>query len=911
MVAETATSTHNAPPATVWERLRQAIDPSTYRPRLREGLDWKVLTTTQGEEYVIVQNPSTATYLRLPAEDFDIFQLMDGSRTVQDLVVAYVLKYRRFALQHLIQLVQDLREGEFLTDRPSETYPRIRQLARPRSFGSIADTFLRLYLNRELPIRGVDRIFDRLYRNGAWILLTAPGLVLLAAIVVSGVPLLVWELHTAHITLTDRGELARYALLGYLSVLTIAVIHELGHAFTVKSYGRAVRRGGVGLFYGSPCLYVDTQDMWMAPRGARIAASWAGPYSGFVLAGLAGLALAVLPPGGWVTFVRAFGITALVENAFQLNPFIQYDGYYILMDWLDVYNLRRRALTFIRFDLLRKILRREHFNREERIFAVFGVLAAAYTVFAIFLILTFGWDHARATIQAAVRVPNLQSLFLAALLALIMVPFAIGLLGRLLGLARMLLRAAGSATGAARQRWYRDRATLLAQVPAIARLGNERILALAPHLREEWAPAGAAIVRQGEKGDRFYLIVDGQAEVFVDPGDGPSLATTLGPMDYFGERALIEDAPRAATVRAKTRLHLLWIGTRDFGASLKAYVAADVALRRRLEELAELDRFPLLAPLKERERELLLARLVPETYQPGDTILRQGEHGDRFYLLRSGSVEVVRAEPDGEAMVVETLRAGDFFGEVALLLDTPRVATVRAAEAAQVWSVSHQDFDDLLSGYLSLDRQLTPILHQRLSDDDLLLVEGDAVPVLPPGSPAPDVELTNRSGETIALSQYRGRPLLLWFAPGRSDRSTLAARLTRAMAALTAQGVTIAQVVSWAPNSPPVEDDATSSRYAPSAPASDHKPESALLYDSEKQAFRAFGMYLPAAAANAEQQGDWQAAFSPPAGVERLRRPAPLCEGFALIAADGTLRRVERGAAAPAALDGLLGVASS
>jgi putative peptide zinc metalloprotease protein len=407
MVAEQDISSRNAPSASAWDRLREAIDPASYRPRLRDGLVWKELTTTQGEAYVIIQNPAASTYLRLPADDFFVFQLMDGTATVQQLVVAYMLQFHRFALQHVIQLVQDLRYNEFLTDRPYATYPRVRQLARPRSVGTVLDRVLNLYLNREFPVPGVDRAFDRMYRAGAWVLLTVPGLIVLGAIVLIGVPLLLRDLHLAHISLTDRTLLARYAAIGYVSLLSIAIIHELGHAFAVKSYGRTVRRSGFCLFYGSPGLYVDTQDMWMAPRGARVAASWAGPYSGFILAGLAGIALATLPQGGWVLFVRAFGITALVENAFQLNPFIQYDGYYILMDWLDVYNLRRRALMFIRFDLLHKLWRRERFNHEERIFAVFGLLAAAYTVLAIFLVVTFGWDHAKEAIQTAVRVPNI------------------------------------------------------------------------------------------------------------------------------------------------------------------------------------------------------------------------------------------------------------------------------------------------------------------------------------------------------------------------------------------------------------------------------------------------------------------------------------------------------------------------
>jgi len=96
MVSEA--SRQSPSPGPVWEQLREAADRTSYHPRLRDGLAWQELQTTQGEQYVILQNPQTATYLRLSIEDFAIFQLMDGSRNVQGLVVEYMLRFHRFAL---------------------------------------------------------------------------------------------------------------------------------------------------------------------------------------------------------------------------------------------------------------------------------------------------------------------------------------------------------------------------------------------------------------------------------------------------------------------------------------------------------------------------------------------------------------------------------------------------------------------------------------------------------------------------------------------------------------------------------------------------------------------------------------------------------------------------------------------
>ena len=77
----------------------------------------------------------------------------------------------------------------------------------------------------------------------------------------------------------------------------------------------------------------------------------------------------------------------------------------------------------------------------------------------------------------------------------------------------------------------------------------------------ETVPAGTAVVAQGERGDTFYVIVDGSLEVSAD---GRRQLSTLGPGDFFGEIALLRDVPRTATVWAATDSELLVIRRMDF-----------------------------------------------------------------------------------------------------------------------------------------------------------------------------------------------------------------------------------------------------------------------------------------------------------------------------------------------------------
>ena len=768
MTTEATVAGQSSGPSSIWERLHGALDLTAYQPRLRDGLVWRHFTTARGEAYVIIQNPQAAAYLRLTPEDFYVFQLMDGSRSVQELVVAYMLEFHKFALQRVMQLVSELRYNGFLVDPPYFTFQQLQRRIGGRRFGAFFDTYLKIFLNRQFAIGGIDRWLDRAYRAGVWVIFTRPGLILLAFIALTGVPLLLWHLFTDRLSLIADLSLGHDLLLSYAFLLTIAITHELSHAFTVKMYGRTVRRGGAAILYGMPGLFVDTQDIWMEPRRARIAVSWAGPYSGFILAGVAGLVITLAPGASWAPIVWLFGIVALVNNAFQLMPLIQLDGYYILMDWLEIPQLRRRALAFVRYDLWPKMWRRQQFNREERIFTVFGVLAALYTVYAVFLGAIFWWVRARGVVLSALRVPNLASLLGLILIVLIVIPFVLGVGRRLIAFGKAVVWATRRATGAARERWYRERVGLLSQVPALAHLGSKQIQALAPNLREERIRAGAPVVRQGERGDRFYLIVDGQAQVLFEEVGGARAVSELGPLDYFGERALIERAPRAATVRALTNLRLLSLGAKDFRASLTHYIAADAALRVRLEEREDLDRFSLLEPLGEREKEILLSRLRSATFAANQPIIREGEPGSDFFLIRSGRVEVTRRDGPSAGVLAQTLASGDFFGEIALLWDSPRIATVRAVEQTRVWMLGKQEFKELLSQYFNLGGSLVLTAQERLLEDQMELDEVRLAPSVSveTGDPAPSFEIESTQGARVALANYRGRWVVLYFSAG-------------------------------------------------------------------------------------------------------------------------------------------------
>ncbi len=149
---------------------------------------------------------------------------------------------------------------------------------------------------------------------------------------------------------------------------------------------------------------------------------------------------------------------------------------------------------------------------------------------------------------------------------------------------------------------------------------------------------------------------------------------------------------------------IAWLGLRPALAILAALVAApavafmprcrrlDVTLREP-EDTRLLRGIPMFSPLTRATLESLAAQLTSESAAAGTTVLREGEESDRFLIIKTGAVEV---HQDGRLMRTEG--AGDYFGEIGLLRDVPRTATVTASEDTELLSLSRADFLDAVSG---------------------------------------------------------------------------------------------------------------------------------------------------------------------------------------------------------------------
>jgi hypothetical protein len=127
--------------------------------------------------------------------------------------------------------------------------------------------------------------------------------------------------------------------------------------------------------------------------------------------------------------------------------------------------------------------------------------------------------------------------------------------------------------------------------------------------------------------------------------------------------------------------------------------------------LALLRSLPIFAPLSAPVLEQVASRLIPTEAALGSEIIRQGDPGDRFYVIEEGEVVVSK-----NGRQVATLQQGDFFGEIALLREIPRTATVTAQTDTLLYALERDDFLEAVTGHPQSAEAADAVTRARLAD---------------------------------------------------------------------------------------------------------------------------------------------------------------------------------------------------
>jgi cGMP-dependent protein kinase len=204
------------------------------------------------------------------------------------------------------------------------------------------------------------------------------------------------------------------------------------------------------------------------------------------------------------------------------------------------------------------------------------------------------------------------------------------------------------------------------------------------------------IMNQGDEGDFMYVVEKGVLEVIVDGVKVKSIKPGM----VVGELALLYQAPRAATVRCVSTPCQAW----KVGRRTLANITRTMQSKQASDYTKRLSEVKLLEGLTSRQRQRVADVLVPMHFKQGAKIINQGDDGEAFYIIDSGSVACVDRNGGTSDLI---LGPGQYFGELALLKDEKRKRDVVARADTQCLILGRSDFNLLLGGLkLLMDRNV-------------------------------------------------------------------------------------------------------------------------------------------------------------------------------------------------------------
>ena len=349
-------------------------------PKLRTDLVSSP-SEVDGQTVYTIKDPRLGNYFRLRAPEFWLISQFDGQTSPEQLAEAFKAKFQfNLSADDVRGFVGLMDKLLFLENsRAEQATSRLSQQAgRGRSrLGRL----LYIKVKAFKPERFLDRLteFYRPFHRDFWF--TLQGLLAL-----TGFWLLFGNLSHFEVELSAVWKLGSLVTL-VLSLFILVSVHEFAHAVLCRLYGGEVREIGFMLMYFQPCFYCDLSDAWLFPRKSqRLAVSLAGPYMQLMLLAVSVIVWQLTVPG---TFVNNLAWMLTTVNwlifLFNFNPLIKLDGYYILSDWLDVPNLRRKAFAYLGNLLQRHLLGWdvppvEADRRSRRIYLAYGLFALVYSV---------------------------------------------------------------------------------------------------------------------------------------------------------------------------------------------------------------------------------------------------------------------------------------------------------------------------------------------------------------------------------------------------------------------------------------------------------------------------------------------------------------------------------------------------
>ncbi len=291
---------------------------------------------------------------------------------------------------------------------------------------------------------------------------------------------------------------------------------------------------------------------------------------------------------------------------------------------------------------------------------------------------------------------------------------------------------------------------------------TDALHALAARLVLRQFPQDEAIYTEGTPGDAMYIVESGEVKLMDTAFSDAHLLERLRSGEAFGEMALLTGRTRAECARAATDTTIWVLYKSDFDDVMVQYPEISVSLSRAITErlssrendfvIRHLRRINLFSNLASSELKIIAAKVRGLRFRPGEIICFAGQPAQAFFMIENGEVKRMTTGPDGEPVLLGILDSGDSFGEQEIVQGVPYSATAQALGEVELWTISKNDFQQMLEAFPSLTLTITRMMADRLTRAQQVPPQARARPQsAPPRPPAP------RSGSSAPPPPRRTR----------------------------------------------------------------------------------------------------------------------------------------------------------
>jgi len=355
-------------------------------PKIREDLI-KTEQKFEGETYYVIKDPRTKRFFRVKEFEYFIIQNLNGENTKEKIREIFEARFKiKLKPEVLDKFILNLKNSHFL-----ETEITRREISKVSYQTEKDKNLLKKILFIKIKAFDPDKFLTGLLKKTKFFYTKKFLYLSLLAIFLALI-----------VTVSNWGDLG-YSLKRlyhpstiikvWVALFLMGFFHEIGHALTCKYYGGEVREMGLLLIYLQPAFYTNVSDAWMFPeKKKKLLVSLAGPFVQLFLWAVATIlwritALDTQLNGFLLVFMIASGILLL----FNFNPLIKLDGYYILSDYLEIPNLRKKAFGFLNNLFKRKMLKlnppetdflmHTHLSKKQKkTYLLYGFFSIVYSV---------------------------------------------------------------------------------------------------------------------------------------------------------------------------------------------------------------------------------------------------------------------------------------------------------------------------------------------------------------------------------------------------------------------------------------------------------------------------------------------------------------------------------------------------